>query len=104
MIRRGNHSCERSCSITLPSGEFTVTYRIAGKCYSDSGRLSGPPENCYPPESGADITECVPVEVLNEEGEVIHPSAGLTTALIAEVQKLPLDDYLLESWAEAGYE
>jgi len=103
MIRRGTHSCERSCSIILPSGEFDVTYRLEGKCYSDPGKLSGPPEDCYPPESEANIDSVTLVEVSNERG-VLEPGHTLKVGLLFEINKLPLDEYLLESWAESGYE
>lgn len=103
MIRRGKHSCERSCSITLGSTEFDVTYRLEGKCYSDPGKVSGPPEDCYPPESEANIDTVTLIEVSNERG-IFKPEPTLKRELLAEIEKLPLDDYLLESWAESGYE
>ena len=103
MISRGTHSCERSCSITLPSGEYDVTYRLEGKCYSDPGKTSGPPEDCYPSESEADVSLVEIVEVSNMSGIITVP-AGLLLQLSPEINKLPLDDYLFESWAESGYE
>lgn len=103
MISRGTHSCERSCSITLPSGEYDVTYRLEGKCYSDPGKLSGPPEDCYPPEQEAEVSLVEIVEVSNMSGIITVP-AGLLLQLSLEINKLPLDDYLFESWAESGYE
>lgn len=43
--------------------EFTVmgiTVTVDWTGYSDPGRLYGPPEDCYPPESELEITEvCV---------------------------------------------
>ena len=104
MIRRGKHSCERSCTVTLPSGEYDVTYCIEGKCYSDPGKLSGPPEDCYPPESEANITLLRVIEVSDETGIVTEVEDSLGKQLLAEINKLPLDEYLFESWAESGYE
>lgn len=103
MIHRGTHSCERSCTVTLGNTEFDVNYRLEGKCYSDPGKTSGPPEDCYPPESEANIDSVTLVEVSNERG-VFEPGPALKLILLAEINKLPLDEYLLESWAESGYE
>lgn len=102
MIRRGTHSCERSCSITLPSGEYDVTYRLEGKCYSDPGKLSGPPEDCYPPEGGADVSLVQIIEVSDASG-IVTVADDVFRQLCLAINKLPLDDYLFESWAESGY-
>jgi len=40
---------------------YTVSVEAHAKCYYHPGRLSGPPEDCYPPESDQDTT----VEVLD---------------------------------------
>lgn len=101
MIRRGSHSCTRSCSITLADREYDVTYRLEGRCYYDSGKVTGPPEHCYPPEGGGEVHHVTIEEVSNEFG-VIVAGPELTTALLAEVNKLDLDDYLYEDWSEHG--
>jgi len=101
MIRRGTHSCSRSCTITLHDREYDVTYRIEGKCYYDSGKLTGPPEDCYPSESASEVDRVTIEEVSNEFG-VIVAGPALTTALLVEIEKLPLDDYLYEDWSEHG--
>jgi len=101
MIRRGSHSCSRSCTVTLANREYDVTYRLEGKCYYDSGKLSGPPEYCYPPEGGGEISRVEVEEVSNEFG-VIVAGPALKTALLVEIEKLPLDDYLYEDWSEHG--
>ncbi len=101
MIRRGPHSCSRSCTVTLADREYDVTYRLEGKCYYDSGKLSGPPEHCYPPEGGGEVS-CLKIEEVSNEFGVIIAGPVLTTELEAEINKLPLDDFLYEDWSEHG--
>lgn len=103
MIRRGNHSCQHSCSITLPSGEFDVTYRLEGKCYSDPGKLYGPPEYCYPPEGEATVYSVGILEVTDVNGDIVPAEPVLGTKILAKIHELPIDEYLFDSWAESGY-
>lgn len=39
-----------------------VKVRVTARCYSDPGRTSGPPENCYPPESDLEIVEVMRID------------------------------------------
>lgn len=45
-----------SCCFYIMRGEDELELDISAKGYYDPGRLSGPPENWYPPESGLEIT------------------------------------------------
>jgi len=91
------HECERTATVRLGAREFDVAYTLKGKCYYDPGRISGPPENCYPPESDADL-ESVTVTGIWEDGEDMLGLPGVVAAIEAELGNLPLDEYLLESY------
>jgi len=104
MIRRGNHSAEFHAFVTLPSGEYGVNYRLEGKCYSDPGKLYGPPEDCYPPEGEAEVYSVGILEVTDANGAIVPAEPVLGTAILAKIHELPIDEYLLESWAESDYE
>ena len=51
MITRG--SGEFDATITVDDTDYEVLVKYKG--YSDPGRFSGPPENCYPPEGEMEI-------------------------------------------------
>jgi len=103
MIRRGPHSCSRSAQVTLGGDTYDVMYKIHGKCYYDSGRLTGPPEDCYPPEGGAEISAIELTEVTLDSSPV-ELTLPFKTLIINELEKLPLGDYLYESWIESDFD
>lgn len=45
-----------SCCFCVTRGEEELELDISAKGYYDPGRLSGPPEDCYPPEGELEIT------------------------------------------------
>ena len=104
MIRRGSHECFRSAEVTLDGRRYSVEYTLRGKCYYDSGRLSGPPENCYPPESEGEVLELILGPVEGEEEGVPCTGDIFLSRISAALNELPLDDYLLESWMESDYD
>tara|TARA_R110000868_G_scaffold154071_4_gene380121 strand:+ start:1132 stop:1416 length:285 start_codon:yes stop_codon:yes gene_type:complete len=48
----GRASGEHEITLT-----FTAKWEAEGECIDDLGQTSGPPEDCYPPESEVDITK-----------------------------------------------
>lgn len=95
------HSIERSATVRLGGMKFHIHYYITGVCYYDPGRLSGPPEDCYPPESEAEVQAIALLSLTNEWN--VPVTHEMTRALIlAELKKLPLEDYLLEDWMAEG--
>jgi hypothetical protein len=93
---------ERTATILLNDCTFLVRYKLAGKCSYTPGNYGGPPEDCYPEESDSDITETEILHVIDEETGKVGADAALKTALSAELRKLPLEDYLFESWMQRG--
>ena len=104
MIRKGYHECSRSAEVTLDGRRYSVEYTLRGKCYYDEGRLYGPPENCYPSESEGEILELRLDSVWGEEEGVPCVGDIFLSRIRAEIETLPLDDYLLESWMESDYD
>ena len=102
MITRGIHEAKRIAEVQLEGRGYTVLYRIRGRCMYDSGRTSGPPEHCYPPESDCEIHDVRLLEVLGDEEGVPCVGERFLALVLAEVNKLPLDEYLLEDWMEQG--
>ena len=45
-----------SVNMTIERDGQEIDLHIYGEGYYDSGRLSGPPEDCYPPEGEIEIT------------------------------------------------
>jgi len=93
------HECKRNATIRLDEREFDVSYVLKGKCYYDPGKLSGPPENCYPPESDVDL-ESTTITGIWEDGEPVLHLPDVVTAIGVKLGNLPLDDYLLESYLQ----
>jgi hypothetical protein len=82
------HSVRADCSvdggdgvIRKGSGEFTfyvevddgkeVPITVKWRGYSDSGQLSGPPENCYPPEGEMELEYELPSNAF-DSAEKLH--------------------------------
>lgn len=99
MIRRGRAQTSRSATIALPAGEFEIHYTLSGACYSDPGKLSGPPEDCYPPEAGCDL-DPLKIDALHFEGEPVEVTPELETLIHKHLETLPLEDYLLEVFGD----
>ncbi len=99
MIRRGRAQTSRSATLDLPAGEFEVHYTLSGSCYSDPGKLSGPPEDCYPPEAGCDL-DPLKIDALYFEGETVELTPELETLIHKHLATLPLEDYLLEAFGD----
>ncbi len=92
---------ERSATVRLDGKEFHVRYRITGKCSYDPGKLSGPPEDCWPPESDVLVQALSILSVFS--GDVaIDSLPSFQRFIYRELNKLPLDDYLLEDWMQRG--
>jgi len=99
VIRRGRAQTSRSATLDLPAGEFEVHYTLSGSCYSDPGKLSGPPEDCYPPEAGCDL-DPLKIDALHFEGEPVEITSELETLIHKHLATLPLEDYLLEVFGD----
>lgn len=99
MIRRGRAQTSRSATLDLPAGEFEIYYTLSGACYSDPGKLSGPPEDCYPPEAGCDL-DPLKIDALHFEGEAVEITPELETLIHKHLATLPLEDYLLEIFGD----
>lgn len=77
---------------------FTISYVAKGSCYSDPGRISGPPEDCYPPEGEAEITELV-CTITDNDGAVVPNDSELGKLLIALLPRASIEDELFETEA-----
>lgn len=99
MIRRGRAQTSRSATIALPAGEFEIHYTLSGACYSDPGKLSGPPEDCYPSEAGCSL-DPLKIDALHFEGEPVEITPELETLIHKHLATLPLEDYLLEVFGD----
>ncbi len=98
----GNHETSRSAEVTLDGQTYLVDYTISGSCYYDPGRISGPPEDCYPPDGGVEDYEIKIDGVFGDDGLPIVEDAPSDDKLIAEIEKDDPSNYLFESWMEAG--
>jgi hypothetical protein len=56
-------------------GEHEVNVRVWFDCDYDAGRISGPPENCYPPSGDLEFTD---IEICDEL------PAGITDEMVRE--------------------
>lgn len=97
-----NTETERTATIQLFDRPYNVTYQIQGTCSYDPGNVGGLPENCYPPESSSEVEDVLILTVFDDEtgGEVLD--SELNSRLLTQLNKLPLDDYLYESWSRSG--
>ena len=57
--------------------EHSATVRFYG--YNDPGKISGPPENCYPPEGESlfEIMEIIGVDKTHPSYDMIHEEVSL---------------------------
>jgi len=105
---KGNHETSRSAEVTLDGQTYLVDYTISGSCYYDPGRISGPPEDCYPPDGGVEDYEIkidwkIKIDWTGgDDGLPIIEDAPSDDKLIAEIEKLSPADFLMESWLEQG--
>lgn len=95
------HTIERTARLHLGGAEFLATYRVTAQCCYDRGKVSGPPEDCYPPEAWVESSQVEILSLKDTIGKEISHPVVLSFAR-AELEKLPLDDYVLESWMKEG--
>lgn len=98
-------STTRSATIQLDGHAYHVEYEIQGRCSYLPAKLGGPPEHCSPAESDVEV-EFVEIAAVfdDESGERVEPTEDTRKRLTVELNKLPLDDYLLEDWLAGGAE
>lgn len=101
MTRWSRHEITRSATVRVGGEGFEVTYLATGKCYYDPGRLSGPPEDCYPPESEGEIASVKMLEVHDSNSRPVT-NEMLRALILAKLMELPLEEYLLENWMAEG--
>lgn len=101
MTRWSRHEITRSATVRVGGEEFEVTYLATGKCYYDPGKLSGPPEDCYPPESEGEIASVKMLEVRDSNSRPVV-NEMLRALILAKLMELPLEEYLLENWMAEG--
>jgi len=97
------YTIERSAMLRLNDESYLAEYQITGTCYHDPGRVSGPPEDCYPPESSSEVSEVELLQLYRDDDMNYERVEDLViqAAALAEIDKLPLDEYLLEEWMAA---
>lgn len=88
---------ERNAVVRLSGIEYDVEYSISGNCWYEAAQISGPPERCYPEDSGSEVEE-IKVLRLYVEGVQVEFLPKLAADLVKELEKLPLDAYLYEAW------
>jgi len=101
MTRWSRHEIERSATIRLGGEEFEITYLAIGKCYYDPGKLSGPPEDCYPPESEGELTSLKLLDVRDSRSRPVV-NEMVRALLTSQLKDLPIEEYLLEDWMQGG--
>ena len=77
---------------------FLVSYEAAGNCYSDPGKISGPPEDCYPPEGEAEITDMT-YEISDEDGNTVSADSELGKCIMKAFD----DEVVLEQLMETEW-
>lgn len=91
------HTLKRTAQVKLGGAQLQVSYEIEGDCFYDPGKMSGPPEHCYPPEAEVTRMSLRDVIVRDSIGKLIqHPPT--LELVMKELRTLPNDDYLLENW------
>lgn len=68
-----------------PEYEYeTFTLKVEGSAYFTPGRLSGPPENCYPDEGDCEIIACVGPDGKDWESQLTHSERD---AILDQIQE-----------------
>ena len=104
-MRASTVSASGSQDVAIPETclSYAVDWEATAKMYYDPGRVSGPPEDCYPPEGECEITELT-FEV-HEDGSGLEVMDQKVRALVSEfLNQEKIEEALWENYQDRSYE
>ena len=95
MSKRWSPTVSGEENVCVDGKLYLVEYSASGSCFYDAGRLSGAPEDCYPPEGEAEITELT-VKATDDDGELVS-DAALFGKIKAAIDTDAIEEQLMET-------
>lgn len=103
---KGRVEIKAFSEVTLEGAEgderYLVEYSVSAMCSHRPGRLSGPPEDCYPDESECEIEWIAVQAVTDSRDNPVSLDAEFETAIIAALSQEEIEEKCWEAFMEGA--